>query len=86
MIILNQAGDEMFVMENVISIKVAELSYKDEKAWYVNANAIENDIYIVLGRYADESEARSALNYLFLNFRDGMRALQMPSAKGEDGD
>ena len=84
MLIINQAGDEMFVLENLISIKKMNQKTSVSSEWVINAVALECDTYITLGRYSSEISADNAYCNIYMCYGDGCKYMQMDAYK--DGD
>lgn len=84
MLIVNQAGDEMFVFENLYSVKVMKQTENKVDTWVVNANVPECDVYVKLGSYKDEESAKAAFSHIFVNYNYGERYMQMePNRESE---
>lgn len=77
MLIINQAGDEMFVLENLISIKVMKQTCNGTEFWYVNANVPEYDNYVKLGNYKDEESAVSAFRNIYMMYNWNEKTMSM---------
>lgn len=84
MLILNQAGDELYILSQTVLIRVMGVKINGVEKWCVNIFMAGENTYNTIGIYLTEEKAKAAMNYLFLNFRDGVKALQMPS--NTDGD
>jgi len=84
MIIVNQAGDEMFIFENLYSVKVMKQTENKTDIWVINANVPECDVFVKLGSYKDEESAKAAFSHIFVNYNYGERYMQMvPDCDGD---
>lgn len=84
MLIVNQAGDEMFVMGNLYSIKVMKQTKNNVDTWVINSDVPECDVYVTLGSYKDEESAKAAFSHIFVNYNYGERYMQMvPDCDGD---
>lgn len=77
MLIINQAGNEMYLLENIVSIKILKQTENGFDAWYVVADPLEYDIYAKLGKYKDEASAESAFRLIYENYDYQERSMKM---------
>lgn len=77
MLIINQAGNEMYLLENIVSIKILKQTENGIDAWYVAADPLEYDIYVKLGKYKDEVSAESAFRLIYKNYDYQERSMKM---------
>ena len=81
MLIVNQAGDEMFIFENLYSVKVMKQTENKTDIWVINANVPECDTYVPLGKYKDEASAVSAFRNIYMNYNYQERWMRMEPRK-----
>jgi len=83
MLILNQDGNEAFVVENLTTIKYAKQTENQIHNWQVLANVPEYEQYAILGKYSTEAKAKAAFKKILVNYDNDDRVYEMPLS--EDG-
>ena len=84
MLILNQAGDEAFNMENIVS-----LTYEPRRKtngdirWKIMAS-LADDSERYLGEYPTESEAKDAFLFIIKEYDNGKSVITTPESIYED--
>jgi hypothetical protein len=85
MLLLNQTGDEIVNMQNVITIRICKQTISGVELWAVNAHTFDNDQYVRLGSYKTESAAKNVCCRIINEYRHGTRTFCL-WADIDDGD